>query len=94
MRRRAPDSKDRSVAAGAWRPAERLVPRPRYLGNEPCRITKPGSVGPDLAHGGTPLNVLRDPLGQACLAIIGRYLPDVAPVRVIETMKRREWSLG
>ncbi len=40
------------------------------------------------------MNVLRDPLGQARLAIIGRYLPDVAPVRVIETMKCREWSLG
>lgn len=40
------------------------------------------------------MNVLRDPLGQASLATMGRYLRDVAPVQVMETMKRREWSLG
>ena len=48
----------------------------------------------DSAREGTPMNVLRDPLGQASLATMGRYLRDVAPVQVIETMKRREWSLG
>jgi hypothetical protein len=47
-----------------------------------------------MAREGTPMNVLRDPLGQASLATMGRYLRDVAPVQVIETMKRREWSLG
>jgi hypothetical protein len=39
------------------------------------------------------LNVWRDPLGQASLATVGRYLQDVAPVHVIETIKRSEWSL-
>ena len=47
-----------------------------------------------MARRGTPKNVLRDPLGRASLATMGRYLRDVAPVHVIETMKRREWSLG
>jgi hypothetical protein len=57
--------------------------RTRYA--TPTRLN--GSRRPDM-------NVLRDPLGQASLATMGRYLRDVAPVHVIETMKRREWSLG
>jgi integrase len=47
----------------------------------------------ELAREGMPMNVLRDALGHSSLATTDRYLRDVAPVHVIETMKRREWSL-
>lgn len=47
----------------------------------------------EMAREGTPMNVLRDALGHSSLAVTDRYLRDVAPVHVIETMKRREWSL-
>jgi hypothetical protein len=47
-----------------------------------------------MAREGTPMNVLRDPLGQASLATMGRYLSDVAPVQVIETMKGQGVELG
>jgi integrase/recombinase XerD len=46
-----------------------------------------------LAREGTPMNIIRDALGHSSLAVTDRYLRDVAPVHVIETMKRREWSL-
>jgi hypothetical protein len=39
------------------------------------------------------MNVLRDPLGQLP-GDYGRWLRDVAPVHVIETMQRTEWGLG
>jgi hypothetical protein len=39
------------------------------------------------------MNVLRDALGHSSLATTDRYLRDVAPVHVIETMRRREWEL-
>ena len=39
------------------------------------------------------MNVLRDALGHSSLAVTDRYLRDVAPVHVIETMRAREWSL-
>ena len=47
----------------------------------------------ELAREGTPLNVLRDALGHASLATTDRYLRDVAPVHVIQTMQQRDWSL-
>jgi hypothetical protein len=37
------------------------------------------------------MNVIRDALGHSSLA--GRYLRDVAPIHVIETMRAREWDL-
>jgi site-specific recombinase XerD len=46
-----------------------------------------------LAREGTPMNVIRDALGHTSLAVTDRYLRDVAPVHVIKTMQRREWSL-
>jgi hypothetical protein len=39
------------------------------------------------------MNVLRDALGHSTLATTDRYLRDVAPVHVIETMKSREWEM-
>ena len=47
----------------------------------------------ELAREGVPMNVLRDALGHSSLATTDRYLRDVAPVHVIETMRRREWAL-
>jgi site-specific recombinase XerD len=47
----------------------------------------------ELAREGVPMNVLRDALGHTSLATTDRYLRDVAPVHVIETMRRREWAL-
>lgn len=47
----------------------------------------------ELAREGTPMNVLRDALGHSSLAVTDRYLRDVAPVHVIETMRAREWSI-
>ena len=47
----------------------------------------------ELAREGTPMNVLRDALGHSSLAVTDRYLRDVAPVHVIDTMRAREWSL-
>ena len=46
----------------------------------------------ELAREGTPMNVLRDALGHGSLATTDRYLRDVAPVHVIDTMRRREWE--
>jgi site-specific recombinase XerD len=47
----------------------------------------------ELAREGAPMNVLRDALGHSSLAVTDRYLRDVAPVHVIQTMRAREWSL-
>jgi site-specific recombinase XerD len=51
------------------------------------------SYAAELAREGVPMNVLRDALGHSTLATTDRYLRDVAPVHVIETMRRREWQL-
>jgi len=51
------------------------------------------SYAAELAREGTPMNVLRDALGHSSLATTDRYLRNVAPVHVIETMRRREWEL-
>jgi site-specific recombinase XerD len=51
------------------------------------------SYAAELAREGVPMNVLRDALGHSTLATTDRYLRDVAPVHVIETMRRREWEL-
>ncbi len=37
------------------------------------------------------VNALRDALGHSTLATTDRYLRDVAPVHVIDTMQAREW---
>lgn len=46
-----------------------------------------------LAREGTPMNVIRDALGHSSLAVTDRYLRDVAPVHVIQTMQQRDWAL-
>ena len=46
-----------------------------------------------LAREGVAMNIIRDALGHSSLAVTDRYLRDVAPVHVINTMRAREWAL-
>ncbi|MGH2908725.1 MAG: tyrosine-type recombinase/integrase [Solirubrobacteraceae bacterium] len=45
----------------------------------------------ELAREGTAINVIRDALGHTSLAVTDRYLRDVAPTHVIDTMRARRW---
>src|ERR1700730_5218996 len=47
------------------------------------------SYAAGLAREGTPMNVIRDALGHTSLATTDRYLREVAPMHVIETMRQR-----
>ena len=72
----------------------------------PASRAKPGSTGRVHAHGlrhtyaaelareRTPINVIRDALGHTTLAVTDRYLRDVAPMHVIDTMRARAWGLS
>ena len=51
------------------------------------------SYAAGLAREGTPINVIRDALGHESLATTDRYLRNVAPIHVIDTMKQREWEV-
>lgn len=46
----------------------------------------------ELARERTPINVIRDALGHTSLAVTDRYLRDIAPMHVIETMRARAWD--
>jgi site-specific recombinase XerD len=46
----------------------------------------------ELARERTPINVIRDALGHSTLAVTDRYLRDVAPMHVIDTMRARAWA--
>ncbi len=43
----------------------------------------------ELARERTPINVIRDALGHTSLAVTDRYLRDVAPMHVIDTIRAR-----
>jgi site-specific recombinase XerD len=45
----------------------------------------------ELARERTPINVIRDALGHTSLAVTDRYLRDVAPMHVIDTIRARSW---
>jgi site-specific recombinase XerD len=45
----------------------------------------------ELAREGTPINIIRDDLGHTSLAVTDRYLRDVAPQAVIDTIRARHW---
>jgi len=45
----------------------------------------------ELAREGTAINVIRDALGHTSL-VTDRYLRDVAPTHVIDTMRARQWE--
>ena len=46
----------------------------------------------ELAREHTPINVIRDALGHTSLAVTDRYLRDVAPTHVIDTIRARRWD--
>jgi site-specific recombinase XerD len=46
----------------------------------------------ELAREGTPINIIRDALGHSSLAVTDRYLRDVAPQHVIDTVRARSWE--
>ncbi len=46
----------------------------------------------ELARERTPINVIRDALGHTSLAVTDRYLRDVAPIHVIDTIRARRWE--
>ena len=46
----------------------------------------------ELAREGTPINIIRDDLGHTSLAVTDRYLRDVAPQAVIDTLRARRWN--
>lgn len=46
----------------------------------------------ELAREGVAVNVIRDALGHTSLAVTDRYLRDVAPQHVIDTMRARTWA--
>jgi len=46
----------------------------------------------ELARERTPINVIRDALGHTSLAVTDRYLRDVAPTHVIDTIRARRWD--
>jgi len=48
----------------------------------------------ELARERTPINVIRDALGHTSLAVTDRYLRDVAPMHVIDTIRARRWDDG
>ncbi len=41
---------------------------------------------------GNALNIIRDDLGHTSLAVTDRYLRDVAPQAVIDTLRARRWQ--
>jgi len=41
---------------------------------------------------GTPINIVRDDFGHTSLAVPDRYLRDVAPQAVIDTLRARRWD--
>jgi integrase len=45
----------------------------------------------ELAREDTPINIIRDDLGHTNLAVTDRYLRDVAPQAVIDTLRARRW---
>jgi site-specific recombinase XerD len=47
----------------------------------------------ELVREHVPVNVIRDQLGHSSLAVTDRYLRDVAPMQVIETMRARSWDV-
>ncbi len=46
----------------------------------------------ELAREHTPINIIRDALGHTSRAVTDRYLRDVAPIHVIDTIRARRWD--
>jgi len=72
----------------------RLLPRLAKRAGIDRRVHAHGlrhTYAAELASERTPVNVIRDALGHSSLAVTDRYLRDVAPVHVIDTMRARRW---
>jgi site-specific recombinase XerD len=73
----------------------RLLPRLAAKAGIDRRVHAHGlrhTYAAELAREGTAINVIRDALGHTSLAVTDRYLRDVAPIHVIDTMRARRWE--
>jgi site-specific recombinase XerD len=73
----------------------RLLPRLARKAGIDRRVHAHGlrhTYASELAREGTAINVIRDALGHTSLAVTDRYLRDVAPTHVIDTMRARRWG--
>jgi len=73
----------------------RLLPRLAHKAGIDRRVHAHGlrhTYASELAREGTAINVIRDALGHTSLAVTDRYLRDVAPTHVIDTMRARRWE--
>ena len=73
----------------------RLLPRRARKAGIDRRVHAHGlrhTYDAELAREGTAINVIRDALGHTSLAVTDRYLRDVAPTHVIDTMRARRWE--
>jgi len=73
----------------------RLLPRLARKAGIERRVHAHGlrhTYAAELAREGTAINVIRDALGHTSLAVTDRYLRDVAPTHVIDTMPARRWE--
>ncbi len=73
----------------------RLLPRLAAKAGIDRRVHAHGlrhTYASELAREGTAINVIRDVLGHTSLAVTDRYLRDVAPTHVIDTMRARRWD--
>lgn len=73
----------------------RLLPRLARKAGVDRRVHAHGlrhTYAAELARERTPINVIRDALGHSTLAVTDRYLRDVAPMHVINTIRARSWD--
>jgi len=73
----------------------RLLPRLAAKAGIDRRVHAHGlrhTYAAELAREGTAINVIRDALGHTSLTVTDRYLRDVAPTHVIDTMRARRWE--
>jgi len=73
----------------------RLLPRLAAKAGIDRRVHAHGlrhTYAAELAREGTAINVIRDALGLTSLAVTDRYLRDVAPIHVIDTLRARRWE--
>jgi len=73
----------------------RLLPRLARKAGIDRRVHAHGlrhTYASELAREGTAINVIRDALGHTSLAVTDRYLRDVVPTHVIDTMRARRWE--
>jgi site-specific recombinase XerD len=73
----------------------RLLPRLARKAGVDRRVHAHGlrhTYAAELARERTPINVIRDALGHSTLAVTDRYLRDVAPMHVIDTIRARSWD--